>query len=819
MNISLNWLQQYVDTGDLSPEKIGEILTDIGLEVEGMEQSESIPGGLRGLVVGHVVECGKHPGADRLSLTQVDVGGETPLQIVCGAPNVAQGQKVVVATVGTELHPTEGEPFKIKKGKIRGEVSEGMICAEDEIGTGTSHDGILVLDADTKIGTPAAEIFHVTTDTVYEIGLTPNRSDATAHMGVARDLAAALKINYSDSGRGTGEVQTPDVSGFRTDTSGPSVDVEVRDTDACPRYSGVVLTNITVGESPDWLKNRLRAVGVRPISNVVDVTNFVLHELGQPLHAFDLEKIGGQKIIVETLPAGTKFHALDEQTYELTDTDLMICDGNETPMCIGGVFGGSNSGVTNSTTSIFLESAHFNAKSIRRTSFHHDLRTDAAKVFEKGSDPNLTVYALKRAVLLLEELAGAKATGELVDIYPNIIMPLDLRVSYRYVNRLIGVEIPRERMFEILDALHMEPKEVNADTFAVSVPTDKADVTRPADVVEEILRIYGLNEVPIPNQIRAALTYGEQPDPVRAREVMSEMLVGSGFYEIMAQSLTESRYFREIFTDIGADEFVHVNNTSSVTLDILRPSMLFSGLEAVLHNANRRRTNVKLFELGRTYRTDTEGNPTERNHLTLFVTGRERAEGWRDGEQPSDFYTLKRTVQKVLQRFGLENFQTSETEAGTLQYGLKHHRGQQTLVEYGRVKSDITAGMGLKQEVFYADFDWDNLLRALGRSRVKFEEPGRFPTARRDLALVIDHSVKFQDIAAIAHKTGKKLLQRVHLFDVFEDEDKLGAGKRSYAVSFLFEDKTRTLKDKDLEKVMNQLTRTYESKLGATIRR
>ena len=812
MHTSLNWLQQYIHT-DLDPTKLGEILTDIGLEVEGMEQTESLPGGLRGLVVGHVVECGKHPGADRLSLAKVDVGNGEPLQIVCGAPNVAAGQKVIVATVGTKLYPTEGDPFVIKKGKIRGETSEGMICAEDEIGTGTSHDGILVLPEDTKVGTPAAEIFRVETDTVYEIGLTPNRSDATAHMGVARDLAAALQINYG----GSGEVIVPDVSDFRGSEE-VEIEVEVRNTAACPRYSGVVLTNITVGESPDWLKNRLRSVGVRPINNVVDVTNFVLHELGQPLHAFDLSKVSGNKIIVQTLPAGTEFKALDEQTYKLTEHDLMICDGEESPMCIGGVFGGLNSGVTDSTTSIFLESAHFEAKHIRRTSFHHDLRTDAAKVFEKGSDPNLTVFALKRAALLLQELAGAKISSGIVDVYPEMILPREIVVSKKYVDRLIGVEIPWEKMAEILNALHMNPHVISDEEFKVSVPTDKSDVTRPADVVEEILRIYGLNEVPIPDQIRAALVYGETPDPVRTREVVSELLVGSGFFEIMAQSLTESRYYREVYTGIPEEEFVFVNNTSSVTLDILRPTMLFSGLEAVVHNQNRQRADLRLFEFGRSYRT-TEDEQKEQDHLTLFVTGRERAEGWKTSSDASDFYTLKRAVEKVLGRFGLDNYQVSDAENDTFQYALKYHRGPQNLVQFGRVASGITKKMGIKQEVFYADFNWNLILKTLRKQKIRFEELNRYPTVRRDLALVIDRSVKFQDIAALANKTGKKMLHSVNLFDVFEDEEKLGAGKKSYAVSFVFEDKTKTLKDKDIDKLVSKLIAVYESRLGAVVRR
>ncbi|MEM9887158.1 MAG: phenylalanine--tRNA ligase subunit beta [Bacteroidota bacterium] len=814
MNISLNWLKDYLQI-DLEAEKVGEVLTEIGLEVEGLEKVESIEGGLAGVVVGHVVECGQHPNADRLSLTKVDIGVEELLQIVCGAPNVAKGQKVLVATVGTTLHPLNGEPFKIKKGKIRGAASVGMICAEDELGLGENHDGIIVLEESTKIGTPASDVFELETDYVFEIGLTPNRSDATNHIGVAKDLGAALKINYDHSG----EVKMPDISTFKVENTNATVEVEVRNTEACPRYAGVSITGLKIAESPDWLKNRLKAIGVRPISNVVDATNFILHELGQPLHAFDLEKVTDRKIIVETLPEGSIFKSLDEVDRKLQANDLMICDGAEKGMCIGGVFGGIDSGVTDSTTSIFLESAHFNPKYIRRSSMHHNLRTDAAKVFEKGSDPNICVYALKRAALLMQELAGGTVASEIVDVYPEKVEPVEISLTYEQVNTIIGVEIPKNKIHSILDALEMEITASGETNFSVKVPTNKADVSRPADVIEEILRIYGLNEVPVSNRINMSLSYGESTSKQAVRNTLGDLLSSNGFIECMNLSLSQSKYYREILA-IPTEKLAFIHNTSNVHLDIMRPTMLFSTLETIVHNQNRQQMDLKLFEFGRTYEKDIERPFKEEEHLSISMTGSRWAESWLTSNQKAaDFFSLKAFVKNILQRIGIDSYQESPLENEQFAYGVKFHRGKQNIVHFGKVDAKIAKAMGVKTDVFYADFVMNTLFKSAKKSKIQIAEPVKFPSSRRDLALVVAQSIKFQDIAMLAQKTGKKLLKAVNLFDVYEDAERLGKGKKSYAISLQFEDATKTLKDKEIDKIVNKLIQQYEQQLGAVIRR
>ena len=816
MKVSLNWLKDYLNI-DIAPEKVGEILTEIGLEVEGEEVVESIPGGLKGVVVGHVVECGQHPNADRLSLTKVDVGEEAPLSIVCGAPNVARGQKVFVATVGTELHPLGSEePLKIKKGKIRGEVSAGMICAEDELAIGTDHDGILVLPDNTKIGTPAADILDVETDYVYEIGLTPNRSDATNHLGVVKDLAAALKINYENDGR----VQVPAIDSFSVDNTDAPVEVVVENNEACPRYAGLTITGLTIEDSPEWMQNRLKSIGVRPINNIVDITNFILHELGQPLHAFDLDKIKDRKIVVKTLPQNSAFTTLDEVERKLNAEDLMICDGDENGMCIAGVFGGIGTGVTEKTTRIFLESAHFDAQYVRRTSMRHNLRTDAARVFEKGSDPNVAVYALKRAALLIKELAGGEISSEIVDLYPKPIKPTEVTVAYEYVNRLIGVDISRPDIHRILEALEMDIVKEDETHFTVAVPTNKADVTRPADVVEEILRIYGFNKVPIPASINTAISVAEKPEPAAVRNQIGDMLAAQGFHEMMALSLSQSRYYQEMIEGTSDEALVYINNTSNVHLDIMRPDMLFSALEAVVHNQNRQVNRIKLFEFGRTYRHGDDGL-IEKEYLSLTLSGERWPQNWIFGnDQASDFYTLKAYVQHVLDRLGISGFQITGIEDDPrFSYGLLYHRGPKQLVHFGKVDPAVAKSMGCRGEVFFAVFNWLPLLKALKKHRISYEEVSKFPSTRRDLALVIDNSVKFEDIVAIAKKVGKKLIKEIDLFDVYENAEQLGPNKRSYAVSFQFEDPNKTLKDKEVDKVINKMIADYETKLGATIRR
>ncbi|MDF1864762.1 MAG: phenylalanine--tRNA ligase subunit beta [Saprospiraceae bacterium] len=814
MNVSLNWLKDYIDI-DQTPQKTSEILTDIGLEVEGDEEIESIKGGLEGIVVGHVKECDQHPNADKLSLTKVNVGREEDLQIVCGAPNVAIGQKVLVATIGTTLYSSEGEAWKIKKGKIRGETSEGMICAEDELGLGNDHNGIIVLPEEVEVGTLAKDYYKIENDILFEIGLTPNRSDATCHLGVAKDLAAALKINYGGDGR----VRVPSVDDFKVHNNSLPIEVVIENTEACPRYAGVSIKGVTIKESPDWLKNKLNAIGVRPISNIVDITNFILHELGQPLHAFDLDKIAGQKVIVKTLPKDSKFASLDEVERKLSNEDLMICDGDSNGMCIGGVFGGNNSGVKDETKNIFLESAHFNAQWIRRTSTRHNLRTDAAKVFEKGSDPNISVYALKRAAMMIVELAGGEIASEIVDIYPNPIKEKQIEVSYKYLNTLIGVEIPKTKVKEILAALEMEIVSENDEHFTVAVPTNKADVTRPADIVEEVLRIYGLNEVPIPSKINSSIALSQSPDPQSIKNTIADLLSSNGFHEIQGLSLTENRYFKDVLP-IDDSELVYINNTSNIHLDVMRPTMLFSGLESVLRNQNRQNTDLKIYEFGKSYRKKKEGGFNETKHLTLFMTGERFGESWLNTQKTQvGYYTLKSFVANILTRLGLSGYQESAIHTDILNFGLKYHRGPQNLVNFGKVNSKILKKMDIKNTVFYAEFNWDTILKALKKHKTDFEALNKFPTVRRDLALVIDNSVKFADIVAIARKAGKKLLRDINLFDVYDDENKLGKGKKSYAVSYIFEDTTKTLKDKDVEKIMNNLIREYEGKLGAIIRR
>ncbi len=816
MKVSLNWLKEYIKL-DQSPEKVGEILTDIGLEVEGMDMVESIQGGMKGIVIGYVKECGRHPNADRLSVTKVDIGAEEDLQIVCGASNIAAGQKVLVATVGTTLYTPEGEAWTIKKGKIRGETSEGMICSEDEVGLGDDHSGIVVLPEDAEVGTLARDHYQIEIDHVFDIGLTPNRSDATNHLGVARDLAAYLKINDQNKS----EVQLPPVDHFKVDNNDLALDIVVDNHEACPRYSGLSIKGLTVKESPDWLKKRLKAIGLNPRNNIVDITNFILHELGQPLHAFDMKQIKGKTILVKTLPEKSPFTTLDDKEIKLTAEDLMICNGESEGMCIGGVLGGLHSGVKETTTDIFLESAHFNAKWIRRTSMRHNLRTDAAKVFEKGSDPNLTVYALKRAALLIQELAGGTIASEITDIYPDPIKPVEISLRYERINKLIGENIPKETVRSILHALDMDILEETDGQLTITIPTNKADVLREVDVIEEVLRIYGYNKVPIPSYIHTALNVGAYPDANDVRNSLGNFLAANGFMEMMAVSLSQSRYYKELTTNLLDDQqLVYVNNTSNVQLDIMRPDMLFSGLEAILHNQNRQQSNIKLFEFGKTYRQDSTGEIDEQSRLSLFLSGDRQEESWlTNGMRFSDFYTLKAFVHNILKKVGIHTYQSSPAESPAYLYGLKFHRGPQDIVELGKVHPAILKQVDIKESVFYADFYWPALMQSAGKNQVSVQELNKYPSTSRDLALVIDNSVKFDDIAAIAKKVGKKLIKEINLFDVYENEEQLGEGKKSYAVSFTFEDFTKTLSVKEIDKVMNRLIEEYEQNLKATIRR
>ncbi|KAB7730384.1 phenylalanine--tRNA ligase subunit beta [Rudanella paleaurantiibacter] len=829
MTISYKWLQQFIELTE-DPEQVGKMLTSTGLEVEGIERVEAVKGGLEGVVIGEVLTCERHPDADKLSLTTVDAGTGTPLNIVCGAPNVAAGQRVVVALVGATLYPTNpnggpAEPLTIKKAKIRGAASEGMICAEDEIGLGHSHAGILVLDTDVPNGTPAAEYFKLQPDYQIEIGLTPNRIDAASHMGVARDLHAL-------TGR---SITLPSVDAFRVDSTDFPLDVQVEATEACPRYAGLTISGLTVQESPDWLKQRLLSIGLTPINNVVDVTNFVCHDLGQPLHAFDADQIEGGKVVVKTLPEGTPFVTLDGTERQLKATDLMICNGNPNPaeagMCIAGVFGGKKSGVSEQTTRIFLESAHFSAASVRQTVQHHDLRTDASFRFERGTDPNLPVYALQRAALLIQEVAGGQISSDIVDIYPTPVAPFRVPVRYRNIDRLIGIQIDRAEIARILNALDIQLDEVvsepapNAGFIAV-VPPYRVDVTREADVIEEILRIYGVDNVPLSATLRAdSLSEFPTIDVNQLQGRIGEILAGNGFYEIMSLSLTRPAYHDAIRSALpGAD--VTLLNPLSDELSVMRQTLLFSALEAMVYNLNRRQKDLAFFEFGKVYHQKETTDPqtgaagrkyVETMRLSLAMVGNRQAESWQQKTQPVTFHDLAAAVQRVLSSLRVRSFDSQPTDSPLFQYGLTYSVNKKPVVSLGLVNPKLTKLVDLKQPVFYADFDWQALMKAYS-GKAKYEEVPRFPDVRRDLSLVLDKAVTFDQISKLAHQTERKLLRSVGVFDVYEGEN-LGAGKKSYSVSFTLQDPTQTLNDAVIDKTMQRLMGAFERDLGAVIRK
>ncbi len=809
MKISLNWLKRYINLNQ-SVERIGEILTDIGLEVEGIDKVESVKGGLKGIVIGQVKKCIKHPDADKLSLTKVDIGESDLLQIVCGAPNVGEGQKVLVATIGTTLYTPEGESWKIKKGKIRGESSEGMICAEDELGLGNDHNGIMVLPEDAVIGTAASEYFELEDDYIFDIGLTPNRSDATSHYGVAEDIAAYLKINSDDS------IILKDFIGeeFEVDNKNINIEVTVEDKDACPRYSALTFSNIEVKESPEWIKNLLKSIDVRPINNIVDITNFILHAYGQALHVFDADKISKNEVRVKCLPEGTPFLSLDGKERKLNAEDLMICDGEDNPMCIAGVFGGLNSGVTDSTTNIFLESAHFNSSSIRKTSTKHLLRTDAAKIFEKGSDPNLTIKALKKASNLLKEYAGAEVSSDLIDLYPVKIEPKEILLKFDNANRLMGTDLPKDEIVDILHALGMTTKIVDENKVYVYVPTNKADVTREVDVIEEILRIYGFNKVEIPTMLKTTIHNHEHPSARDIKITISELLANNGFNEMMGLSLAESNWYTE-----GHENFVFINNTSNVHLDIMRPDALYTGLESVSRNINYQNTDLALFEFGRTYLK--KDDFIEKDFLSLFISGKEGVKSWMDASvREIGFFDLKKSVIRILERLNIENYQVSEIEENPQYgYGLKFHRGNISIVEFGKLAPKSLKPFDIKQEVFHAHFHLENVIQAVKKTKNSIKPISKFPSTSRDLALVIKHSVKFLDIERLTKKTEKKLITDIQLFDVYKNDEHLGEGNKSYAVKFVFQNLEKTLVDKEVDAVINKLIKVFGKELGAIIRK
>ena len=808
MKISYNWLKQFIKI-DWDAEKTGELLTDLGLEIEGIERYESVKGGLKGIVVGEVLTCEQHPNADRLKVTTVNIGTDTPLQIVCGAPNVAAGQKVPVATIGTTLYTAEGEAWTIKKGKIRGEESHGMICAEDELGLGESHDGIMVLDEKLKIGAPASMVFKVENDEVFEIGLTPNRADAMSHYGVARDLKAGL-LQHEVSV----ELITPSVSSYHVDARSLKIDVDVLDKEKCPRYCGVTISGLKVEASPSWLQHRLKAIGLSPINNIVDATNYVLHELGQPLHAFDANKINGNKIEVKTCKAGTKFTTLDGVIRELHEDDLMICDA-EKPMCIAGVFGGIDSGVTDSTTKIFLESAYFNPVAIRKTAKRHALNTDASFRFERGIDPNITEYALKRAALLIMDIAGGEITSDIVDAYPNKIKDFEVRLSFENAKKLIGEEIPKETIKSILSSLDIKVNNVTETGLGLTVPAYRNDVQREADIIEEILRVYGYNNIATTEKLNASISNSSRFEDYKLQNIIGNQLVSQGFFEIMANSLTSPKYIA-LSEDLKAEHNVQMLNPLSNDLEVMRQSLLFSGLEAVSHNINRKRDDLKLFEFGKTYHQYAEERE-EHKHLSLFVTGNKTEERWNAANSPSDFFYLKGTIETVLQRLGLNRLKSAPTKTDLFSEGISLSLGKKKLVDFGLVKKSVLKHFGISQNVLFADFNWDNVLEMAKHNKIKFSEIPKYPEVRRDFALLLDNNVSFEDIHTIAKQTEKQLLKNVNLFDVYEGK-KLPDGKKSYAVSFTLQDENKTLTDKQIDKIMSKLQSNFESKLGAELR-
>jgi phenylalanyl-tRNA synthetase beta chain len=818
MKISYNWLKDYLNI-DLEPAKVAEILTDIGLEIEGTEEWESVPGGLKGVVIGEVLTCKKHPDADKLSVTTVNVGGAEPLHIVCGAPNVAAGQKVPVAPAGTIVFKGD-EKIELKRSKIRGELSEGMICAEDELGLGTDHAGIMVLDPNAVIGSPASEYFKIEKDFIFEIGLTPNRIDSGSHFGVARDLAAYLNINGNISRKAS----LPSVDAFKADNNDNRYQVIIENTNDCPRYTGITISGVTIAESPDWLKNRLRAIGQNPINNVVDITNYVLHEIGQPLHAFDADKIVDKKVIIRNLPDKSKFVTLDSAERTLSSKDLMICNPNE-GMCIAGVFGGIGSGVTSETKNIFLESAYFNPVSIRKTSKRHGLKTDASFQFERGADPEITPWALKRAIMLMKEIAGGKISSDVVDVYPVRIERAVVDVNLNNMNRLIGKKIDASTVKRILGLLDIKIVNENGDDLKLEIPSYRVDVKKEADVVEDILRIYGYNNVEISSHVNSTLSYPEKPDREKVVNIISDMLSANGYAEIMCNSLNPAEWYEQS-PDFIKEEIVMLANPLSSDLNAMRQSLIFGGLSSVAWNLNRQNPDLKLYEFGNCYFLNNKSaqHPkvedfTERKSLAIFLSGSTSQKSWNSKANPTDFYNIKSSVEMVLSRLGInpENLSTGESGKKYFAESVTYISNGKVVAEAGRVSKSYLSKFDIRQEVYYGNIDWDLVLRLIKNHNIKFTELPKYPAVRRDLALLIDRSVKFSQIRDIAFRVEKNLLRKVDLFDVYES-DSLGENKKSYAVSFILRDELKTLTDKNIDKVMNNLIRAYTQELNAQIR-
>ena len=814
MNISYKWLKTYIDT-DISANEMARILTDTGLEVEKSHEIEAIPGGLKGLIIGLILKKEKHPDADRLSVCTVDIGQPEALQIICGASNVAEGQKVIVAPVGSCLHPVNGDPFKIKKSKIRGLASHGMICAEDEIGLGKGHEGIMVLDQIAEVGALASSYFNLETDIQFEIGLTPNRADGMSHIGVARDLLCALKHQKTIEQKSI--VKWPIIDDFKIDKDSVKLDITVQDTFACPRYAGVSISGVSVGPAPDWLQNRLRSIGCNPVNNIVDATNFVLHELGQPLHAFDLEKIDGNKVIVKKLAAKTSFTTLDGIERKLDDQDLMICDDKE-GLCLAGIFGGLSSGVTESTTSIFLESAYFNPVCIRKSAKRHGLNTDASFRFERGIDPTRVVYALKRAALLIKEVAGGYISSKITDIYPEKIADFEVHFNINRLNALAGISIEYNTIINILKSLEIEVLNVDQNKLQLRVPSYRVDVQREIDVIEEVLRIYGFNNIPVSEKVNSSLSYRSKTDIEKMQNIVSDLLAANGFAETMSNSLTKSSYInQEEFRDMNSDWNVAMLNPLSSDLGVLRQSLVFSGLEAIAYNQNRQEQDLKLFEFGKVYFAREERHD-EYRHLGIFLTGKKQAEQWYLKPQDVSFYSITGAVNAVLSRLGIfKNQKSAPTKNDLFAEGISISIGKIKVADLGRIKTDLLNKMGIHQAVFYAEIKWDKVLELMPMNKTKFKPLTKFPSVRRDLSLLLDEKISFSEIESIARNSEKLLLKEVGLFDVYDGKN-IAAGKKSYGVKFIMQDSERTLDDKRISSIMNKIKSKLEEQLGAELR-
>lgn len=808
MKISYNWLKEFIAT-DWNVEKTSQLLTDLGLEVEGVLPFESIKGGLQGVVVGHVLSCEKHPNADKLQLTKVAIGNDTTLQIVCGAPNVTKGIKVAVATIGTTLYTPEGEAWVIKKGKIRGEESHGMLCSENELGLGQSHDGILILENDLKEGTPCSNVFNVVRDEVIEIGLTPNRADAMSHFGVARDLKAGLKQQGVSK-----ELITPSVMQFSVDNRLSTIQVKVDTPELAPRYSGITISNLTVKESPDWIKNRLKAIGLNPINNVVDATNYVLHELGQPLHAFDLDKIEGKTIVVKTLKEGTKFTTLDGVERQLSSEDLMICDAKK-PLCLAGVFGGQDSGVTEKTSAIFLESAYFNPVSIRKSAKRHGLSTDASFRFERGIDINLVEESLKRAALLIKELAGGQISSDIVDLYPKKEENYQVFLTFKRIYSLIGEEIPTDTIKSILSSLEIRVNNVTESGLGLTIPFYRVDVQREVDVIEEILRVYGYNNIHFSKKINASIAYTDPKADHIIQNKIGDSLAAQGFYEILTNSLTSPKPL-EYTQDTDLQQSVSILNPLSNDLSILKTSMLFTGLETVSYNINRKINRLKLFEFGKTYHQIKE-NRIEHKHLSILMTGKKDPENWLGSDEKLSFFDLKSVVENILERLGIQKWKISETSSDLFSEGINYNGRKETLVTFGVLSNKLLKKLDIKQEVLYADFNWDAMLESLKKEVVKFKEIPKFPEVSRDFALLVKNNVTFEQVAQTAKNAEKKYLKEVGLFDVYTGKN-LPEGTKSYGVNFVLQDQNATLEEKQIDKIMHKLQSAFERDLEATLR-